>query len=632
MCESGLTVGINSGDGAQEGSIFLTIDQAGTYNDAAGRWTSEGYSIYVSNTNVTIAGASSLGVWWGTRSLLQLAATGNGTILVGSTIDAPGWAERGVMLDAGRHYYPPDFLVEMCAYLSFFKQNTFHVHLSDNIVIAHVNNSNLLNDADYYAAFRLDSDNQGLEGLNRRKNESYTREVFDHVQRQCAKRGVTVLPEIEAPGHSLVFTQWKPELALTTDYTLLNISVPETIPTIQSVWKEFLPWFHSKTVSIGADEYDSSLPQEYNRFVEEMNNFIGRESGGVKTMRIWGTFPYNSSYTQNVNTNVSIQHWEFFEDNPLFDYIQHGYNVLNSDDAFYIVNKHSTGYPQMLNKTRIFFGAPGRQPYAPNILDINNATNNPPRNEPRIIGSIVPLWNDFGPNTTVVTEAYYAWRDNLPALADKQWGGDILIDEYDKVFEVLRAAVPGQNLDRSIASKSGVIVEYDFSKTNGDKIPDQSGNGYDGTNNGCSIADAVVTFDGSCSISTPLTSKGRNYSLSFSIKPTSSDPGVLISGPDSTLLAGNGSITNVTMVSGGIAYSLNYSLPVNTWSNVSLVASGNQTFWKVDDQPPQEFLTKVGVEELYFRWREMAFEAPLKCIGQGFKGTMRGFKLTDGSV
>lgn len=69
-----------------------------------------------------------------------------------------------------------------------------------------------------------------------------------------------MIPEIEAPGHGLVFTQWKPELAIAEQFDLLNITYPDTIPVIQSVWKTFMPWFHSKVVHLGADEYvDSSL-------------------------------------------------------------------------------------------------------------------------------------------------------------------------------------------------------------------------------------------------------------------------------------------------------------------------------------------------------------------------------------
>lgn len=625
----GLNLSLSTGTASGNGSIFLTLDNTLDFLDAAGRPTAEGYYLSITTTGITISGASPLGTWWGTRTLLQAAVLNNGTIPTGSAIDAPSWATRGVMLDAGRHYYPPGFLVELCAYLSFFKQNTFHLHLSDNM------GSVYLADRDFmlglYAAFRLDSDDAAVAGLNRRQNESYSRAAFEDVQQQCAARGVTILPEIEAPGHALVITQWKPELALSTDYSMLNISHPATLPTMQDVWRTFLPWFHSKTVHVGADEYDSALAADYNGFVNELSAFIADESG--KSVRIWGTFPPSEEYDNNIGTNVSIQHWEFFEDNPLFDYVQKGYDVLNSDDAFYIVNKWSGSYPQILNKTRIFNGNPSGGAYAPYIFDTKNATNNPAKDEPRVLGHVAALWNDCGPNATVYSEAYYAWRDNLPALADKQWGGSLTEEEYDGVFEALHAAVPDQNLDRDVPSAGSTILSYDFAKAADGTVPDGSGNGYDGTIDGCAVEDGAVRFDGSCSVKTPLSSKGRDYSLAFSVFPESDEPGTLFAGADSALLAGNGSISNVTLVASGYGFSLNYSLPVNKWTDVKLLGQGNQTFLEVGGgQERMEFITKMGILGNSFVWSRIAVEAPLATFGEGFKGLIKNIVVTDGSA
>lgn len=258
----GVEIGPQQATSDSQPIIHLTLGNSSDFLDAAGRETSEGYSLSVTPSAVTITGASPLGVWWGTRSVLQQAALNNGKLAVGSGTDSPGWGIRGAFLDAGRHYYPPSFLVEMCAYLSFFKQNTFHVHLSDNL-INNVDVYSLEEQLELYAAFRLLSPDPAVAGLNKRANESYTREVFDDIQQKCAARGVTIVPELEMPGHALVISQWKPELGIRTDISLLNISNPDTIPTVETIWKTFLPWFHTKTVHIGADEYvDESLTKE----------------------------------------------------------------------------------------------------------------------------------------------------------------------------------------------------------------------------------------------------------------------------------------------------------------------------------------------------------------------------------
>lgn len=491
---------------------------------------------------------------------------------------------------------------------------------------------------DYYSAFRLNSDSPAVAGLNKRANESWYHSDFENMQRKCASRGVTIIPEIEAPGHALVITQWKPELALSTDFTMLNISNPETIPTMKTIWDTFMPWFHSKTVHLGADEYSSLEVAQYNLYVNTMHDYILKKYN--KNVRIWGTFrPGAATDGSEINTDVSIQHWEFFEDNPYFDYIQNNYSVLNSDDQFYIVAKWSGSYPQTLNMTRIFHGAPDGGPTAPYIFDKFNATNNPPRDSPYVLGQLPALWNDMGPNSTSVIEAYYSLREGLPALGDKQWGGDLLMEEYYSIFEPLQASIPGQNLDRRIPSKTSTILSYDFSSSNSKTVKDKSGNGYHGTlNNNCDVKNSVLTLRNGCEVSTPLTSKGKNYTLSFSVKPTSSAPGTLFSGSASTLKAGNGSIDNVMLVTGGTPYVLNYTLPVGLWTDVKLVGINNATYLAVTpegskEEAVHEFTIVIGIYSNSFVWNlPMAIEAPVAAIGgDGFEGLMKNVKLVDGA-
>lgn len=377
----------------------------------------------------------------------------------------------------------------------------------------------------------------------------------------------------------------------------------------------------------------SALSEVYNTFVNAMNTYMAQESG--KSIRIWGTFPPQANYTNNIATNVTIQHWEYFEDNPYFDYIKKGHSVINSDDAFYIVNKYSTSYPQDLNKTRIFHGNPAGGSYAPNIFDINNATNNPPRNSPYVVGHIAAQWNDYGPNTSTYLEAYDSWRYYLPALASTQWGAALTEQQYDQIYTTLQLAAPGQNLDRRVVSQSSTIFEYAFDATPtpyGGKttaVKDLSGNGYD-AHTTCSIVDGALEFAKACAVTTPLTSKGRNYTLSFALKQASKTPGTLFKGPDSELRSGNGTSSQVMLVSAGNAFALNYTLPVGKWVDASLIARGNRTFFSIDNGTEMEFLTKVGVNGERFAWSKIAVVAPLETIGGGsWEGEMKRVKLVD---
>ncbi|OBT99414.1 hypothetical protein VE01_02945 [Pseudogymnoascus verrucosus] len=573
----------------KKGSIFLTIDSDTKFSDVAGRPSSEEYSLSVTKEGITIAGASPLGTWWGTRSVLQAAAVGDNKIPYGTGVDSPGWGTRGVM------------------HSEEFGNNVYH-------------------------GFRLPSDNPALADLSSPANESYTRAVFDDIQEKCAARGVTVFPELETPGHALAITQWKPQLALDHDISMLNLSHPETLPAVQSIWETFLPWFYSDTVHIGADEYDSGFIDVYIDFVNNMYKFMSAQSPPRK-MFSWGTFPREPGQT-DINKDVTIQHWTGGMDNALPDYLNKGFNMVNSDDAFYIVGKSAVNsYPRSLNLTRAFAGNPAGGAYAPNIFDSRDATNNPPRDHPGVLGHIAAQWNDLGPNATTVSEAYYAWRDALPGLADKQWGGDLTLEEYEGVFDMIHAAIPAQNLDRNIPSRSDTVAHYKFDShpKNLGKINDYSGNVYHATLYGCSISNSEVKFDGNCYIETPLQSKGRNYTLSFSIKPTSDKSGALVTGRDSILTTGNGDSKQVILSTGGEAYSVDYSFPVGSWTEVSLIGAGTQTFLTVKSEGGEasttEIQTILGLLANGLKPAVIAIEAPFGTIGRGFEGYMKDVVL-----
>lgn len=84
------------------------------------------------------------------------------------------------------------------------------------------------------------------------------------------------------------------------------------------------------------------------------------------------------------------------------------------------------------------------------------------------------------------------------------------------------------------------------------------------------------------------------------------------------------------LVSAGNAFPLNYSLPVGTWVDASLIGRGNRTFFSVENGTEMEFLTKVGVNGESFAWARMAVVAPLQTIGGGnWEGQMKTVNLVD---
>ena len=191
-------------------------------------------------------------------------------------------------------------------YASFFKLNEFHYHTYDNYPLTRGHNETW---QDIYSQFSLRPESPALRGLTQRRNETLSRKDFESLQSYCASRGVAIIPEIEAPGHALSITKWKPQLALLRK-DLLNLTHPETLPTMKSIWTEFLPWFKAKHVHIGADEYDSALADDYARFVNAMSAFL---SSYGKKIRIWGTFEPSKI---PIDKSVIVQHWQYGQSDP----------------------------------------------------------------------------------------------------------------------------------------------------------------------------------------------------------------------------------------------------------------------------------------------------------------------------
>lgn len=429
-----------------------------------GQQTEEGYELEVSAETVFIGGTGARGMFWGTRTLLQELLIANGTALAaGRTTDAPAYATRGWMLDAGRKWYTADFLKEFCTYASFFKMSEFHYHSSDNYPLNRGHNETWNK---VYSHFSLLPERPELQGIIERRNETLSREEFEDFQNHCAQRGVTVIPEIEAPGHALAITKWKPELALAKK-DLLNLTHPDTILTVRAIWEEFLPWFQTKEVHIGADEYDAELADDYITFVNGMKDWVNETSG--KRIRIWGTHEPSENLT--VSNDIIIQHWQYGQSDPV--QLQYdGFELINSNDWWAYMslkNDHMpilpAPYPQFYNVTRTmnFANVPGWQ-WDPRLFNQVNTTEQLRPGASGNRGAILAAWSDSGPDATTQLEAYYAMRDGIPVVAARAWSGarglNISAEDLPSTLGLLTPNAPGQNLDRRLtANQNGISVE-----------------------------------------------------------------------------------------------------------------------------------------------------------------------------
>ncbi|KAJ3711376.1 glycoside hydrolase family 20 protein [Lentinula raphanica] len=614
-------------------TVFLTLGVSNSSNLTLfnGETSGEGYEFEITESVYTIRGVELLGAWWGTRTLIQqvilsIASGSNpAQIPTGVGEDNPGWEVRGFMLDAGRHWFEMPFLADLCTYGSFFKLNEFHLHASDFIYNpAILYNSDNTSWRSLYTGFRFQPPpSSPIFGLVPELNESWTKDQFNSLQTTCANHGVKIIPEIDTPAHSLVITKWKPELMITGTPDLLNLTYPETIPTLKEIWDEILPWFTSDEVSIGADEYDASLANDYISFVNEMHDYITGTSG--KDIRIWGT--NEPSSTESINTNVTIQHWWFPGGSIPVQLMDQGYSIINSDQVFlYLDGKFADGgqFPWSLNTTLLWseFPTPDGSTqggWAPNIFSSTDASNNTSIDNPHLRGSIMALWSDWGNNATTPLEVYYQLAQSLAVVGEKTWAGSgvresgLTAGEFAEVYAILNGAAPGQNLNRVVPG-----VEE------GDTVFE---------------VDAISQFP----FTTKYESVGPPYTLSFTIKPSpspneSSETEVpLFSGLDSTLYLSSLSFKDTST---NIQYPLDIDLPPDVFTVVEIHATVNYTYalfnasnsFETEDPTRHYWTSTLSIWGEYMQIVNMSFAAPSHIIGSaGFKGELVNVTLKLGA-
>ena len=165
-----------------------------------------GYHLQSTKEGVIITGNSATGSFYGMQSLLQLLPTEKSKALsipVVQVDDQPRFAYRGAMLDVGRHFLPVSFIKKYLDYLALHKLNYFHWHLTEDqgwrIEIKKYPN---LTKVGAWRNGTIVGRYPGKGNDNRRDGGFYTQEQVKEIVQYAADRFITVIPEIEMPGHS----------------------------------------------------------------------------------------------------------------------------------------------------------------------------------------------------------------------------------------------------------------------------------------------------------------------------------------------------------------------------------------------------------------------------------------------
>ena len=250
-----------------DGALRLGVDGSGG---------PESYRLTVSESGISIAAGDHSGLFYGLQTLSQLLPPGledrarmvQAPLQVPSVRidDAPRFSYRGMHLDVARHFFGPDFVKRYIDMLARYKINRFHWHLTeDQGRRIQIERYPLLTQVGAYRAqTHIGHGREDFNGDGQRYGGFYTKDEIRDIVAYAQARHVTIIPEIEMPGHSLAALAAYPELACTegpfevgmTWGVHEDIYCPseETFAFLENVLSEVIELFRGELIHVGGDE------------------------------------------------------------------------------------------------------------------------------------------------------------------------------------------------------------------------------------------------------------------------------------------------------------------------------------------------------------------------------------------
>ncbi|MFJ4775784.1 glycoside hydrolase family 20 protein [Streptomyces sp. NPDC088762] len=377
----------------------------------------ESYTLTVKDGRVRIAGPDEAGVFYGTRTLKQAVRTA-GSAPEGTVRDGPAKPQRGLNLDIARKHFTPDWIEDRLREMADMKLNQLGLHFSDD------------------QAFRIQSDTHP-EIVS---TPHLTKVQVRDITALAARLHITVVPEIDSPGHLGAVLRAHPGLQLRDVQGnpvkgAVDISDPAAAKLIDELLREYLPLFPGGAWHLGADEYqalvvrnpEASFPQlaraaqqRYGPTARVQDLATGwlddradtvRPSG--KALKAWNDGFFAGGVAVPAK-DLQVEYWTGKEigARPPLDYLSAGRKVVNLNDEYLYY---------VLGEPNQFTYPTGRRIYEQwTPLVLRGTTAVPARYAGQILGARLAVWCDL---SGAQTQAQVAAGIRLPlaALSQKVW-------------------------------------------------------------------------------------------------------------------------------------------------------------------------------------------------------------------
>jgi hexosaminidase len=400
-------------DDARAGDVRLAL------NDDEGA-DPQSYSMTVRGGRVTITGPGEAGVFYGTRTLKQEVHDG-GTAPEGVVRDGPAKPVRGFMLDIARKHFTADWIEDRVRELGDLKFNQLGLHFSDD------------------QGFRIESASHPEIVSQQHLTKAQVRKIVELAE----SRHITVVPEIDSPGHLGAVIAAHPDLQLrnvngVATRGAIDISKPESAEIVDDLLNEFAGLFPGSQWHLGGDEYqalvvsdpEASYPQLATAAREAYGSggtvadlatgWLGDRADTVRahdrTPRAW-----NDGFFRDISVqpdkDIQVAYWTGKEIGARLpvEYLREGRKVINYNDEFlyYVLGEPQTFvYP---TGERIY------EQWTPRVLRGTAAV--PATYDDQILGGSFAVWCDLA-NSQTQDQVAAGIRMPLRATVQKLWDTD----------------------------------------------------------------------------------------------------------------------------------------------------------------------------------------------------------------
>ena len=370
----------------------------------------EGYELSADSGGLRLIARRPAGLFRGVQTIRQLLPAGiesdmrssRGPWQVGATTitDSPRFPWRGAMLDVSRHFFTVREVQQFIDLLALYKMNVLHLHLSDD------------------QGWRIEIRSRprltevgGASQVGGRAGGFYTQQDYAEIVRYAQARYITVVPEIDMPGHTNAALSAYPALSCSTrpvgrytgtdvGWSTFCVDKEETYALVDDVVRELAAITPGPYIHIGGDEVEALTPAQYATFIERVQGIVTKHG---KRMAGWEEIA-----AARLSPTTVVQHWRR---DSVVRAIPMGAKVVMSPASRAYLDMKYAPDTELGLRWAGFVGV--RTAY-----DWDPATQVAGIGERDVLGIEAPIWSETLRNISAV---HYLAVPRLPALAEVGW-------------------------------------------------------------------------------------------------------------------------------------------------------------------------------------------------------------------